>query len=270
MATGGIPLLNHHLRCPRRFGRYNLARWMLSKISIWWPFSTHLQSIWCVKSSMVSTLVGSGPLVGPMFWFSFPQCKSAVQHINSREILLDSQDVLSSQILKNVRSFLIKRKVISSENLSPKSWFVVDSLNQDRRILDFCHLKKNPEMEIWYSSRKCFWGPDTWRCHLQETSPGQDLVFRSVWSNYNILQYQPRCPWNKVIFSSKKLHFGWVLGPVWRYYNFHQNEFRFPKTNIFTPENWWLEYFLVSFWDLYTLVSGALKLIVSGRVTSCN
>ena len=39
-----------------------------------------------------------------------------------------------------------------------------------------------------------------------------------------------------------------------------------PETNIFTPENGWLEYFLVSFWGRLGIFSGANLLLVSGRV----
>ncbi len=62
---GGIPLLNHHLGWPRRFGRYKLARWLFKK-SLWLHVDNLLPPIQPVSSEVLHQLTDVLTLpVGP-------------------------------------------------------------------------------------------------------------------------------------------------------------------------------------------------------------
>ena len=80
--------------------------------------------------------------------------------------------------------------------------------------------------------------------------PGQDPRSFSF-----ILSYQLWTPWHFLTWPKiKKTMMGWCK--------------RYPSLNIFAPENWWLEDYLLSFWGpTYFQV---LWLLVSGRVFASN
>ena len=60
-----------------------------------------------------------------------------------------------------------------------------------------------------------------------------DIIWTSRWLNHPFEKYA------RQIGS---------IPPIGMKIKHNSNHYTLPETNIFAPENWWLEYFLVSFW----------------------